>query len=121
MNEQQDDWVECLPMAEFAYNNHVHASAKHTPFFADTGCHPCMGFEPVDHGSHVEAVNEFTDRMKDTLSEAWAALMKSKDDMARYYNQRCEPAPTFTVGDKVSSICRTLTLPDHPKNYCITI
>jgi hypothetical protein len=50
---------------------------------------------------HVEAVNEFTDRMKDTLSEAQATLMKSKDDMARYYNQHCKPTPTFAVGEKV--------------------
>jgi len=26
VNERQDDWDEWLPMAEFAYNNHVHSS-----------------------------------------------------------------------------------------------
>jgi len=49
--------------------------------------------------------------MKDTLSKAWVALAKSKDDMACYYNQCCTPAPTFTAGDKVfldtSDICTT--------------
>jgi Tfp pilus assembly protein PilE len=35
----------------------------------------------------LEAVNEFADHMKSTLNEAKAALMKSKEDMARYYNQ----------------------------------
>jgi len=39
--------------------------------------------------------------MKDILSEAWAALAKSKDDMAHYYNQCHMPALTFAVGDKV--------------------
>jgi Chromo (CHRromatin Organisation MOdifier) domain len=39
--------------------------------------------------------------MKSTLEEARAALTKSKDDMARYYNQRRTPAPTFEVGEKV--------------------
>jgi hypothetical protein len=101
VNEQQDDWDEWLPMAEFTYNNHVHASTRHTPFVADTGHHPHMGFEPVKSSLHVEAVNNFTNRMKDTLSKAWAALAKLKDDMVHYYNQHHEPTPTFTLGDMV--------------------
>jgi len=39
--------------------------------------------------------------MKDTLEEAKSTLAKAKDDMARYYNQRRSPAPTFAPGDKV--------------------
>jgi hypothetical protein len=39
--------------------------------------------------------------MKSTLDEAWAALTKSKEDMARYYNQHWTPAPNFAVGEKV--------------------
>ena len=60
-----------------------------------------MGFEPNQPPSKVEAVNEFTDRMKNTLEEARSALAKAKDDMARYYNQRRTPAPSFSPGDKV--------------------
>jgi len=37
MNERQDDWAKWLPMAEFAYNNHIPSSMQHTPFFVDTG------------------------------------------------------------------------------------
>jgi len=47
-----------------------------------------MGFEPHQPPSHIEAVNEFTNQMKDTLEEAKSALAKAKDDMARYYNRR---------------------------------
>jgi hypothetical protein len=59
---------------------------QHTPFLLDTGQHPWMGFELHQLPSRVEAVNEFTDRMRDTLEEAKSALAKAKDDMARYYN-----------------------------------
>jgi len=73
-----------------------------------------MGFEPAQLPSKVEAVSDFANRMKDTLSEAQAALAKSKDDMAHYYNQRHTPAPMFAVGDKVfldaSDICTTRPL-----------
>ena len=66
----------------------------------DTGRHPRMGFEP-GMTSQVESVEEFKQRMADSLSEAKAALTKAKDDMARYYNQRRTPAPEFKPGDKV--------------------
>jgi len=59
-----------------------------------------MGFEPKQP-ARVEAVNEFTDRMKMALEEAKSALNKAKDDMARYYNQQHLPTPTYQPGDKV--------------------
>jgi len=60
-----------------------------------------MGFGPVQSPTKVEAVSEFANHMKDTLSKAQAALAKSKDDMAHYYNQHRMPAPMFAAGDKV--------------------
>ena len=60
-----------------------------------------MGFEPGQHCSHPESVNKFKDWMKEVLDEAKAALTKSKDDMARYYNQSCTPAPNYQPRDKV--------------------
>jgi hypothetical protein len=54
--------------------------------------------ESVGQGKDL---NEFTNRMRSTLDEAKAALAKSKDDMAQYYNQRHTPAPDFQPGDKV--------------------
>ena len=101
ISQRQDDWVDLLPLAEFSYNNHVHSSTQHPPFLLETGRLPRMGFEPNQHPSKVEAVNEFTKRMRSTLDEAKAALAKSKDDMTRYYNQRRLPAPDLQPGDKV--------------------
>jgi hypothetical protein len=78
VSERQDNWTELLPLAEFQYNNHVHASTQHSPFLLDTGHHPCMGFEPNEAPSHMETVNEFQDRMASTLEEAKSALAKAK-------------------------------------------
>jgi hypothetical protein len=66
VNEQQDDWDDLLPMAEFQYNNHVHASTRQSPFMLDTGRHPRMGFEPHQPPSHLESVNEFKERMEES-------------------------------------------------------
>ena len=100
-NQRQDDWTDLLPLVEFQYNNHIHSSTQHPPFLLETGHLPWMGFEPDQHPSQVELVNEFMEQMKSTLEEAKAALAKSKDDMAWYYNQRCTAAPEYRPGDRV--------------------
>jgi len=93
--------VGLLPFVEFQYNNQVHSSTQHPPFFLDTGRVPRMGFELDQPRSHVESVNEFKDRMTDALEEAKAALAKLKDDMMLYYNRKQTPALEFKVGDMV--------------------
>ena len=101
INQRQDDWDDLLPFAEFQYNNHVHTATQTIPFLLDTGQIPCMGFEPDQQQSHVESVNEFKEQMGDALDEAKAALVKSKDDMAKYYDQTRTPALDYQPGDKV--------------------
>jgi hypothetical protein len=46
-----------------------------------------MGFKPNAKQSPKEMANKFVNQMKSTLDEARAALQKSKDNMAFYYNQ----------------------------------
>jgi hypothetical protein len=95
VNERQDNWDELLPLAEFAYNNHVHSATQHTPFLLDTGQNPRMGFEPEVEPSRNQSANQLVEQMKSTLEEAKAAIWKSKDDMAKYYDQRRDPTPVF--------------------------
>ena len=45
-NYMQDDWLNWLPMAEFADNNAVSAATGLSPFFANKGFHPRMNFGP---------------------------------------------------------------------------
>ena len=101
INQRQDDWDDLLPFAEFQYNNHVHTATQTVPFLLDTGQIPRMGFEPDQRRSHIESINEFKERMESALNEAKAALAKSKDDMAKYYNRTRALAPEYQPGDKV--------------------
>lgn len=50
----QDNWVDSLPIAEFAANNHVNASTRMTLFFANYGFHPWAGIEPAHTYGGVE-------------------------------------------------------------------
>jgi len=40
VNHEQDDWVNLLPLAEFAYNNSVTTATGMSPFYANYGFHP---------------------------------------------------------------------------------
>jgi len=43
---QQDNWLELLPLAEFAYNNAPSATTGVSPFFANKGYHPNISIYP---------------------------------------------------------------------------
>jgi hypothetical protein len=45
MNYQQDNWLDLLSQAKFAYNNTMHASIGISPFFANYGFHPRFSLE----------------------------------------------------------------------------
>ena len=41
----QDDWVDWLPLAEFAMNNQVNETTGISPFFPNYGFNPRLGIE----------------------------------------------------------------------------
>ena len=47
MNFYQDDWVDWLPLGEFATNNVVSETTGVLPFFANYGFNPHLGTEPA--------------------------------------------------------------------------
>ena len=100
VNHRQDDWPEWIALGEFAYNNRIHSAIQVSPFFANYGYNPRMGFEPRREGK-VEAAEDFAERMKRVHEEAHAALTKARDEMKRYADQIRGEAPAYKVGDKV--------------------
>lgn len=103
---QQDDWVKWLGLAEFAANNAFSEPIQCSPFFANYGYNPRMGFEPRPQLARLSLpaeinAHEYANHMEDVLdvlkSEMAAAQAKYEDDA----NQSRTPAPTFKVGDLV--------------------
>src|SRR5258706_1103091 len=86
VSHRQDDWADWLPLAEFAYNNKVHAATCWTPFELDVGQHPRLGVEPM-RTLTVEAADTFARQLDCAQEEAKAALEQAVDDMKRYYDQ----------------------------------
>ena len=81
VNQRQDDWYDWLLIAEFAYNDQVHALTQTSPFMLDAGQNPRLGFKPICE-SRLESLDNFVSRMAQAMEEAWAALVKAADDMA---------------------------------------
>ena len=47
-NYMQDDWAKWVPGAEFSANNAPSATTLASPFLANSGQNPCLGFEPPE-------------------------------------------------------------------------
>ena len=73
IDHRQEQWPEWLGMAEFTYNNKVHTGTKVSPFKANSGQNPRMGFEMRKRGKH-EGMEKFVERMKNVQEEAKAVL-----------------------------------------------
>src|SRR5882672_5405475 len=100
VNQRQDDWYKWLAIAEFTYNDRIHASMCSSPFMMDTGQNPRLGIEPLRE-SRLETLNDFASRMDAAMKEAHSALSWAVDDMARFYDAHWREAPLYAVGDKV--------------------
>src|SRR5882724_1379430 len=99
INYQQDDWVNLLPLAEFAYNNMLHSATMVTPFFANKGFHPKLevSIEPV--------VSEAAHQVVTDLKELHLYLCDQIRHTLKQYEvhsaSRHLPIPPFKVGDTV--------------------
>jgi hypothetical protein len=100
VNHHQNDWVEWLPIAEFAYNNQVHSSTHQTPFQLDSEQDPCLGTEPI-HSGMIEATLDFITHMWKATDEAQSTLWKAAEDMAHFYDAHRAEAPEYIAGDQV--------------------
>jgi hypothetical protein len=45
-NYHQDNWLELLPLTEFAYNNTPNVTTGVSPFFANKGYHSNLSIHP---------------------------------------------------------------------------
>ena len=103
----QDNWVEILPLAQFAMNNAKNTSTGEVPHFANLGRYPRMTWTSVSsEGRSNEAILQAThmQRMHNTMSKdiQWA-----EQKMKRYYDMKREDAPVLKKGERVYLLRRT--------------
>lgn len=107
VNYQQDDWTAYLSLAEFAYNNSVHASTQQTPFFANYGYHPKLDLlnPSIDNNPAAEELVKHLSELQTLLKEQLQTAQESYKTSADKFRSQ---APTFKVGDKVWLLRRNI-------------
>ena len=105
INYQQDDWVDFLHFAEFAYNNSVHSSTGYTPFFAIIGYHPrwtMMAHQEISKNPATEdrlcQLQEVQVALSQHLQTAQSAHKKATN---RRHLDSSPKEPKFRIGDRV--------------------
>jgi len=100
INHRQEQWPDWLGTAEFAYNNKIYIAIKISPFKANYGQDPRMGFEGRRKRKY-EAVGKFVQRMKKIQEEAKVVLEKAQEKMKKFANRRQRKGEEYKVGDLV--------------------
>ena len=100
IDHRQEQWPEWLGTAEFVYNNKVHSSTRMSPFKANYGQNPRMGFKGRKKGRYARA-EKFIEKMKKIQEEAKAVLGKAQADMKKYANKKRSDIEKYKVGDLV--------------------
>jgi len=89
-----------LGTAEFAYNNKVYTATKTSPFKANYGQDPKMGFKGRRKGKY-EVVEKFVERMRKIQEEVKAVLGKVQEKMKKFANRKRREEEKYRVGDLV--------------------
>lgn len=104
---QQDDWVDYLPLAEFAFNNSENSSTKQTPFYANYAFHPT--FEPqITERSTVPAAADLAQRLEVIHAELRAELEFAQQVQSKNYNTTHKPDPDFQPNQLVWLLRRNI-------------
>lgn len=118
VNYLQNDWVNWLPLAEFAANNHRSETTGVTPFYAAYGQHPRMGNElplstrpiPVRQQLDINAADKFAEGMKELTDFLHAEMGLAQTRHADQADKSRSPAPIFKEDDHVWLDTRNLKM-----------
>jgi len=100
IDHRQEQWPDWLGMAEFAYNNKIHATTKISPFKVNYGQDPRMGFEGRRKGKYKTA-GKFIEKMRKIQEEAKAALGKAQKEMKKFADRKRGKGEEYRVEDLV--------------------
>jgi hypothetical protein len=101
VNFAQDDWVDYIPLAEFAYNNSRQASTKETPFRVVYGMDPRVIALDLYLGDKVlPGVADRAKYFKEIREKAQAGIAWAQEQQAKHHNRK-RVAKTFHAGDYV--------------------
>ena len=97
ISHRQDDWMDYLHKAQFAWNNHYHLSIGTTPFFASKIRHPTI----TDIPAETQTTEQRTRTRVDVDQLVTQMIEKSQEAQKKAYDRWRNNPPTYEKGDKV--------------------
>ena len=106
-NYEQDDWMDLLPLAKYAYNNSVSQGTKLSPFFVNYGYHPRTNWPTAKEAVNPASEN-YVHYVKSVHDLAIKGLEEAKKRMEKY--SKGKEAPAYRVGDLVMLSGRNISI-----------
>ena len=108
INFKQNNWIDLLTLAQFAYNNHQHSTTRISPFYANYGKHP--NWDPNNNitTSTSEAATIKTNKMVKLHEELSRKVDQGGKDTAKQVNKKKLKGPNFERGSKVYLLTKNL-------------
>ena len=110
VSPDQLDWVERIPLTEFAINSSTSATTGFAPFELNYGYMPRTMAGINDNASYI-GVREFAQRARHNLEMAHDAIIDSRIHQAFQANKLRQQGPEFGEGDMVYLSTQNLALP----------
>ena len=102
VSPKQDNWVECLPLLEFAYNSSQQASTGFTPFFLCSGRAPATPFtRALPTSGYVPVADDFVQSLQQAMRDAKQAVHKAQAHQAAQANRKRRADARYAVGSVV--------------------
>lgn len=108
VNYQQNNWSELLPVAQFAYNNAMHATTKESPFFANYGYNPTITGEPIGDHTVAESSRILVTEIKQLHLQMSRDIEFVNLRMKNYYDKNHKEGPELQKGEKVYLLRRNI-------------
>jgi hypothetical protein len=104
----QSDWVDRLPMVEFAMNSSINECTRFAPFELTYGAMPCI-FNKIDITPY-QGVKSFAEKALTNLAIAHDSIIASHSFQAHYANRKHSTEEPLKEGDLVYLSMKNLNL-----------
>ena len=108
INFKQNNWIDLLLLAQFAYNNHQYSTTRTLPFYANYGKHP--NWDPNNNItiSTSEAATTKINKIVKLHEKLNRRVNQGEKDTAKQVNKKRLEGPTFERKEKVYLLTKNL-------------
>ena len=110
VNPDQLDWIEKIPITEFALNSSVSATTGFAPFELNYGYLP-RTMAGIRTDTQYEGVRAFAERARNNLMIAHDAILNARVNQTHYANQHRQEEPDIREGSLVFLSTQNLSFP----------